>query len=94
MPEFAQKSLNYLIVNRVPLSVIMLLEIPNLYMISLMNSIALAIVIEAACFTLIHFVNLSIAKKMCVNPPLAFLKGPTKSSPRVEKGLEKGMVHN
>jgi hypothetical protein len=94
MPEFAQKSLNYLAVNRVPISVIMLLEMPNLYMISLMNSIALAIVIEAACFTSIHFVNLSIATKMCVNPPLAFLKGHTKSSPRVEKGLEIGMVHN
>jgi hypothetical protein len=31
-------------------------------------------------------VNLSIVMKMCVNPPLAFLKGPTKSSPYVEKG--------
>jgi hypothetical protein len=31
-------------------------------------------------------VNLSIATKMCVNPPFAFLKGPTKSSPHVEKG--------
>jgi hypothetical protein len=63
----------------------MLLGMPNLYMISLMNSTALAGVIEAAGFTSIHFVNLSNAMKMCVNPPLAFLKRPTKSSPHVEK---------
>jgi hypothetical protein len=30
--------------------------------------------------------------KMCVNPHLAFLKGPTKSNPHVEKGLVIGMV--
>jgi hypothetical protein len=49
-------------------------------------------VIEAAGFTSIHFVNLSIATKMCVNPPLAFLNGPTKSSPDMEKGHVVGMV--
>jgi hypothetical protein len=70
----------------------MLLGTPNLYMISLMNSIALAAMIEAASFTLIYFVNLSTAMKICVNPPLAFLKGPTKSSPHVEKGQVRGMV--
>jgi hypothetical protein len=37
-------------------------------------------------------VNLSTTMKMCVNPPLAFLKGPTKSSPHVEKGQVIGMV--
>jgi hypothetical protein len=63
-----------------------------MYMISLMNYIALAAVIEVASFTPIHFVNLSTATKMCVNPPLAFLKGPTKSSPHVEKGQVIGMV--
>jgi hypothetical protein len=61
-------------------------------MISLMNSTALATVIEAAGFTWIHFVNLSTAMKMCVNPPLAFLEGPTKCSPHVEKGQVIGMV--
>jgi hypothetical protein len=35
-------------------------------MVSLMNSTTLAALKEAACFTLIHFVNLSIATKMCV----------------------------
>jgi hypothetical protein len=64
----------------------------NLYMISLMNSTTLAVVIEAVCFTSIHFVNLSTAMKMCVNPPLAFLNGPTKSSPHVEKGQVIGIV--
>jgi hypothetical protein len=63
-------------------------------MISLMNSSALDAVIEAASITLIHFVNLSTATKMCVNPPLAFLKGPTKSSPHVEKGQVIGMVYS
>jgi hypothetical protein len=71
---------------------IMLLGTPNLYMISLMNSTALAAMIEAAGFALIHFVNLSTATKMCVNPPLAFLNGPTKSSPHVDKGQVIGMV--
>jgi hypothetical protein len=42
MPESTQKSLNSLTVNRVPLSVIMLLGTQNLYMISQMNSTALA----------------------------------------------------
>jgi hypothetical protein len=55
-------------------------------MISLMNSTILAAVIEAAGFTSIHFVNLSTVMKICVNPPLAFLKVPTKSSPHVKKG--------
>jgi hypothetical protein len=85
MPESAKKPLYYLAVNRVPLSVIILLGTPNRCVISLMNSIALAIVIEAASFTLIHFVNLSTAMKMCVSPPFAFLNGPTRSSPNVEK---------
>jgi hypothetical protein len=49
-------------------------------MIYLMNSTGLAAVIEATYFTSIHFVNLSTAIKMCVNPPLAFLNGPTKSN--------------
>jgi hypothetical protein len=70
----------------------MLLGTPNLYMISLMNSTALAAMIETAGFALIHFVNLSTATKMCVNPPLAFLNGPTKSSPHVDKGQVIGMV--
>jgi hypothetical protein len=43
---------------------------------------------------LIHFVNLSTATKMCVYPPLAFLKGPTKSSPHVEKGQVIVMVYS
>jgi hypothetical protein len=37
-------------------------------------------------------VNLSMAMKMCVNPPLAFLSEFTKSSPHVEKGQVIGMV--
>jgi hypothetical protein len=65
---------------------------PNRYMISLMNSTGLAVVLEVAGFTLIHFVNLSTTMKMCVNPPLAFLNGPTRTSPHVEKGQVVGMV--
>jgi hypothetical protein len=61
-------------------------------MISLMNSTALATVMEAEAFTSIYFVNLSTATKMCVNLPLAFLNGPTRSSPHVEKGQAIGMV--
>jgi hypothetical protein len=47
-----------------------------------------------ADFTSIHFVNFSTAIKICVNPPLAFLKGPTESSPHVEKSQVIGMVYN
>jgi hypothetical protein len=92
MTKSAQKSLNSLAMNWVPLSVIILLGTPNLYMISLMNSTALAAVIEATGFTSIHFVDLSTATKMCVNQPLALLNRPTKSSPHVEKGHVIGMV--
>jgi hypothetical protein len=63
----------------------MLLGMPNQYMISLMNSTILATVMEVAGFTLIHFVSLSTAMKMCMNPPLAFLNEPTRSSPHVKK---------
>jgi hypothetical protein len=41
---------------------------------------------EVAGFVSIHLVNLSTTMKMCVNPPLAFLNGPIRSSPHVEKG--------
>jgi hypothetical protein len=53
---------------------IMLLGTPNRYMISQMNSTVLTTIMEVAGFTLIHFVNLSTATKMCVNPPLASLE--------------------
>jgi hypothetical protein len=92
MPESAQKSLNPLAVNRVPLSVIMLLGTLNCYMISLTNSTALAAIMEAAGFASIHLVNLSTAMNMCVNLPFAFLNGPTKPSSHVEKGQVIGMV--
>jgi hypothetical protein len=47
---------------------------------------------DTARFASTHFVNLSTATKTCVNPPFAFLKGPTKSSPHVEKDQVIGMV--
>jgi hypothetical protein len=85
MSMSTQNSLNSLAVNWVLLSVIILLGTPNQYMISLMNSTALAAMMEAAGFTSIHLVNLFTVMKMCVNPPLAFLNGPIRSSPHVEK---------
>jgi hypothetical protein len=57
-----------------------------------MNSTALATVMEAAGFTSIHFVNLSTAMKMCMNPPLAFLNGPTRYNPHVEKGHDEDIT--
>jgi hypothetical protein len=86
MPESAKNSLNSLAMNWVPLLVIMLLGTPNMYMIYLMTSIALAAAIEATGFTSIHIMNLSNVSKMCMNPTLAFLKVPTKSCPYVKKG--------
>jgi hypothetical protein len=61
-------------------------------MISLMNSTDLAAMIGVVGYTLIHFVNLSTSTKICVNPPLASLNRPTRSSPDVEKGQVLGMV--
>jgi hypothetical protein len=71
-----------------------MLGTPNMYMISSMNSTALAIVLEVEAFTSIHFMNFFIAMKICVNPPLAFLNRPNRSSPHVEKGQVIGMVYN
>jgi hypothetical protein len=65
---------------------IILLGTPNRYMISQMHSTALEVVKEVVDFTSIHLVNVSIAMKLSVNPPLAFLNGPTRSIPHVEKG--------
>jgi hypothetical protein len=59
-----------------------------------MNSTTFTVVIEAAGFTSIHFVNLSTATKICVNPLLDFLNEPTRSSPQVEKGQVIGMICN
>jgi hypothetical protein len=59
-------------VNRVPLYVIMLLGTPNLYMIFLMNSTALAVVIEVAGFTSIHFM-IHCNEDMCESA-FSFLK--------------------
>jgi hypothetical protein len=56
----------------------------NRYMISQINFTALLAVIEAADFGSIHFMNLSTITKLCVNPPLAFLNGPTRSNPHVD----------
>jgi hypothetical protein len=60
----------------------------------LLNSTTFAAVMEATGFASTHIVNLSTATKMCVNPPFAFLKGPTKSSLHVEKGQVMGMIYN
>jgi hypothetical protein len=92
IPASAQKYLNSLVVDWVPLSVIILLGTSNWHMISQMNSTALVAIIEAASFALIHLVNLSTTTKMCVNPHLAFLNGSTRSSPHVEKGQVIGML--
>jgi hypothetical protein len=92
MHESAQKSLNSLTMNWVPLSVIMLLGMSNWYMISLMNSTALTAVMEATDVTLIYFMNLSTATKMCVNPSFTFWNGPNRFSPHVEKGQMIGMI--
>jgi hypothetical protein len=57
-----------------------------------MNSTTLAAIMEVASFASIHLVNLSTAMKMCMNPPLAFVNGPTKSNTQVEKGQVIGVV--
>jgi hypothetical protein len=87
-----QKSLNSLVVNCVPLSVNILFGTPNWYMILEMNYTALVAIMEAVVFTSIHYVNLFTAMKICMNPPLSFLKGPIRSRPHVEKGQVIGMV--
>jgi hypothetical protein len=70
----------------------MLLGTLNQHMISLMNSTTLADIIEVAGFTSTHFVNLSTAMKLCVNPPFSFLEWTYQIHPHVEKGQMISMV--
>ena len=43
-------------------------------------------------FASIHFVNLSTATKICVNPDVPVLSGPIMSKPHAAKGHAKGIV--
>jgi hypothetical protein len=65
----SQKSKNYELVKLDPKSVMILFGIPNLKIMSCMNSIALAEVREAMGLNSIHLVNLSMATSTWVYPP-------------------------
>src|SRR4051812_510027 len=45
-------------------------------------------------FASIHFVNLSTATRMCVNPEVPVLSGPIMSRPHVAKVHARGIVFN
>ena len=66
MPSSSHQSLNSDSVNYVPLSVMILLGMPNLTTMSWKNSFALAAVIVATGLASIHLVNLSMVMKRCV----------------------------
>src|SRR3954467_6392638 len=42
----------------------------------------------------IHFVNLSTATRICVNPDVPVLNGPIMSNPHTAKGHARGIVFN
>jgi hypothetical protein len=71
----------------------MLLGMPNLYMISLMNSTALAIVIEATGFTSIHCEFIHYDKDVCEST-FSFLERTYQIQPHVEKGQVTGMIYS
>jgi hypothetical protein len=60
-------------------------------MMSWMNSTAFVALYFTSSLYSIHLVNLSIATKMYSNPPLAFLGGPTWSSPQHANDQAGGM---
>src|SRR4051812_20990413 len=76
----------------VPLSVMMLLGTPYLHTMSAMN---LTVVGPSSFLTgraSIHLVNLSMATRRWVRPPLAFLNGPTMSSSQTANDHVIGIV--
>ena len=84
--------MNFLSVNYVPLSVMMEFGTPKQWMMSKKNSIACLDLIAEIGQASIHFVNLSMVTSKWVNPPGAFLRGPTRSSPQTTKGHVMGII--
>ena len=80
------------LVNRVPLSVIILLGIPKRQTIDLKNLTADCAVTFLTGSTSGHFVNLSIATYKYSKPPTVWGKGPRMSSPQTKNGQDKGIV--
>ena len=79
------------LVNCVPLSVMILLGIPERQT-DLKNLTADCAVTFLIGCTSGHFVNLSIAMYKYSKPPTARGKGPRISSPQTENGQDKGIV--
>src|SRR3954471_15393971 len=76
----------------VPLSVMMLLGTPYLHTMSAMNLTAVGPFSFLIGRASIHLVNLSMATKRCVMPPLAVLNGPTMSRPQTANSHAIGIV--
>jgi hypothetical protein len=77
IPQSYAQLLNSIVVNREPRLVMTRLGMPKRYMMSWMNSTALAALYLTSGLYSIHLVNLLMATKIYSNPPLAFLSGPT-----------------
>src|SRR4051812_16667194 len=93
MPMSFQKVWNSCAVKFVPLSVIILCATPKRNMIDLMKFTVVDAVELVVGIASIHFVNLSIARRRWVRPPLEhFFRGPTMLSPQVAKGHASGIV--
>src|SRR3954463_176905 len=78
----------------VPLSVMMPLGSPYLHTMSAMNRTAVGPSSFLVGRASIHWVNLSMATRRCVMPPLAFLNRPTMSRPQTANGHSIGIVFN
>ena len=77
IPQSLAQYWNSLAVNGELRSVIILLGMPNLCMMSCMNSTAFSALYLTKGLYAIYFVNLSIATNMYSKSPFAFLSGPT-----------------
>ena len=94
MELLSQNSQNVFPVKLEPRSVMIVLGKPNLCSMSHKKSIALSEVSLTIGLYSIHFVNLSIATKTCVNPLGAVVRGPIMSSPQHANGHEAVIVIN
>ena len=79
IPQSLAHRVNSFAVNGDPKSVMMLMDMPNLCMMSCINSIVFSVLYLTKGLYSIHLVNLSIATKIYLNPPFALFNGPTPS---------------
>ena len=93
VPCSPQNSMNAWLTNWVPLSVMILLGTPNLVKILRCTNFCAAVEVTVVKGSAsIHLVNVAMALMRNLNPPGAVGNGPSKLSPQVANGQDKGIV--